>query len=230
MTEKETILLNMRIWNKVERPPAEVLDEIKGGHMHGKTSINPMWRLQALTEQFGPCGIGWKIVTDRKWTEPGPDGQVFAFVDLSLYIREEGKGWGEPIPGTGGSLLIAKQLIKGTANETTLYMNDDAFKMADTDAVSVACKRLGFGAAIHFKQWDGSKYKEQPVPIDESKLADWWSALEEAAEGELVDFAPWWIENGDTVKEDLGQAGASRIYNQYRILNKKKKEAAKAAE
>ncbi|MCW4048225.1 MAG: hypothetical protein NWE89_00680 [Candidatus Bathyarchaeota archaeon] len=226
MSEEDTAqaTLNMRIWEKVERPPADVLDEIEGGHMKGKTSINPMWRLQALTEQFGPCGIGWKIVTDRKWTEPGPEGQVFAFVDLSLYIREKGKDWGEPIPGTGGSLLIAKQFVRGTS-ETTLYMNDDAFKMAATDALSVACKELGFGAAIHFKQWDGSKYKEQPVPIDESKLADWWSALEEAAEGELVDFKEWWTENGDTVKEDLGQAGASRIYNQFRILNKKKKEA-----
>jgi len=225
MTEKDTAQLNMRIWNKVEKPPAEVLEEIAGGHMKGKTSINPMWRLQALTEQFGPCGVGWKIIIDRLWDVPGPEGQAFAFAQIRLYIREKEGEWGEPIPGVGGSLLVAKQYVKGT-KDTRLYMNDDAFKMACTDALSVSCKDLGFGAAVHYDQWDGKNYKERPVPADEGKLADWFSAVEEAAEGELEDYKDWWPKNEAAVKESLGQAGASRVYNQFRIfLNKKRKEA-----
>ena len=38
-----------------------MLKRISGGSLNGMTDINPVWRFQALTEAFGPCGFGWKI-------------------------------------------------------------------------------------------------------------------------------------------------------------------------
>jgi len=45
-----------------------------------------------------------------------------------------------------------------------LYTNDECYKMAVTDALSVAFKALGFGAEIYAGRWDGSKYLEKPKP------------------------------------------------------------------
>ena len=196
---------NMKLWEEVKQPPKEALRPILGGRLAGKTDINPQWRYQAITEQFGPCGIGWKVEPVRKWTEPGPEGQVFAFVDVNVYIRLDDGSWSDPIPGTGGSMLIAKE-------SGGLHANDEAFKMADTDAVSVAFKRLGFGADVYFGRWDGSRFSD---PVDEGVIADWLAACEEAADSTMEEFKTWWPDHKVDILKACGEAGAARVYAQY---------------
>lgn len=149
----------LKIYESVRAVPANAKREIGAGRLKGKTDINPMWRIKALTEQFGPCGIGWKYEIVNKWLESGANGEIAAFVDINLRYKWEGE-WSEPIPGTGGSAFVANE-VKG------LYTNDECFKMALTDAISVACKALGFGADVYWEA-DGSKYdrptETPPVP------------------------------------------------------------------
>lgn len=152
---------NKRIWNSVKRPPETALKQIKGGRLSGMTDINPQWRYEALTEQFGPCGFGWKYRPTGLRFEQGTDGQVVAFADVELFVKIDG-AWSDPIPGSGGSMLIAKE-------SSGLRTSDEAVKMATTDALSVACKMLGIGADIYAGRWDGSKYKEEPKPKAEVK-------------------------------------------------------------
>ena len=45
-----------------------------------------------------------------------------------------------------------------------LHINDEAYKMAVTDALSVALKMLGVGADVYMGLYDGSKYKDAPEP------------------------------------------------------------------
>ena len=48
-----------------------------------------------------------------------------------------------------------------------LHVSDECFKMATTDALSVALKMLGVAADIYAGAWDGSRYKDQsakPAP------------------------------------------------------------------
>ena len=45
------------------------------------------------------------------------------------------------------------------SEKSGLRFNDEAKKMATTDALSVAMKQLGVGAEIYLGNWDGSKYK-----------------------------------------------------------------------
>ena len=116
--------------------------------------------MKALTEQFGACGKGWKYSIDKLWTEPGVDGQVFAFSQVSLYWKI-GEVWSDAIPGIGGSMLIDME-------RNGLHLNDEAFKMATTDALSVAMKALGVAADIYLGLFDGSKYQK---PKDEIKAA-----------------------------------------------------------
>lgn len=139
---------NMRIYDAVRSVPENAKRPISGGRLAGKTDINPMWRIKTLTEQFGPCGIGWYYKPVRKWTEVLGD-EVAAFVDIELYVKD-GESWSMPIAGTGGSMLAEKQ--KGS-----VYVSDECFKMATTDAISVACKQLGIGADVYWDA-DGSKY------------------------------------------------------------------------
>ena len=145
---------NMSIYNLLRNVPQEAQKSIRGGRLNGFTDINPMWRIQALTEMFGPCGFGWKYTLDKLWTEPGANGEIAAFANISLYIKLNGE-WSEAIPGTGGSSLVSKE--KGG-----LYTSDECHKMAVTDAISVACKSLGMAASIYWSQ-GRTKYDLKPV-------------------------------------------------------------------
>ena len=130
------------------------------------TDISPMWRIQAMTEVYGPCGIGWKWEVVNKWLET-IDDEILAFVDVNLYIRI-GENWSDPIPGNGGAKLKAKE-------KNGVHISDEAFKMASTDALSTSMKMLGVGADIYMGLWDGSKYRqvEQPsTPITGDQEAE----------------------------------------------------------
>ena len=152
---------NLKIWNKLRQPPPEALKTIGGGRLKGKTDINPQWRYEALTEAFGMCGVGWKYEVRRTWTEPASDGQCFAFAAVNLYIKS-GDEWSEPIPGIGGSMLIEKE-------RNGLHSNDEAYKMAVTDALSVATKMVGVAADIYAGLWDGTKYAQRAISNQEAQ-------------------------------------------------------------
>lgn len=142
---------NMQIYDKVRAVPNEAQKKINGGRMKGKTDINPMWRIRALTENFGACGIGWYYEITNKWLEPGSNGEVAAFVEIALYIKHDGE-WSKPIVGIGGNSFVTKE-------QGGYYVSDECYKMALTDAISVACKALGFGADIYWDS-DPTKYTQ----------------------------------------------------------------------
>jgi hypothetical protein len=146
---------NLDIWTAVEKPPREALKTIKGGRLSGMTDINPQWRYKAMTEVFGPIGEGWVYEIVRLWNESGPDGVVMAFCQINLRVKR-GEHWSEPIPGIGGAAMVASE--KGG-----LRSSDEAYKMALTDALSVAMKMIGVGSAIYEGRWDGSKYNDRPA-------------------------------------------------------------------
>ena len=190
---------NMKIWNAVKRPPESALKPIQAGRLKGKTDISPQWRMQVMTEQFGPCGQGWHYRIDRLWTEPGADGQVFAFAQVSIEI-----GSTYPIPGIGGSMLVAKE-------SSGLHHNDEAFKMAVTDALSVAMKALGVAADIYLGLWDGSKYKTTVQP--ESSKSVQQSELEKLSSDRKKAIADLSVEIIDTFR-DTGEDEAFDLYEQ----------------
>lgn len=139
---------NLTIYNEVRNVPDSAKRRIEAGRLKGKTDINPMWRIKALTEKFGPCGFGWKYVITDKRLEQGANGEVAAFLDIDLFVKADGV-WSDAIPGTGGSAFVEKE-------KNGPYTSDECFKMALTDAISVACKALGFGADVY---WDADKSK-----------------------------------------------------------------------
>ena len=151
---------NLELYEKFRSVPDEAKKPITAGRLKGKTDINPMWRIKVLTENFGPCGIGWYYKPVKKWMERQGE-EVAAFVDIELFVKHEGE-WSQPIPGTGGSMFAANE-------KNGIYVSDECYKMATTDAISVACKQLGIGADVYW-QSDRSKYdsREQQTPEFES--------------------------------------------------------------
>lgn len=137
---------NLRFYELGREVPADALKPIRAGRLKGMSDVNPMWRMKRMTEIFGPCGFGWKYTIDRQWQEQYGD-EVKCFCNVSLFVRDpETREWSDAIPGNGGSSLVSKE-SKGP------YVNDEGYKMALTDALSIAMKPLGIGANI----WYGPK-------------------------------------------------------------------------
>ena len=151
---------NLRIYRAFEQTPATAKKPIEAGRLKGKTDINPMHRIKMLTEKFGPCGIGWYTEITSKTMQEGPNGELMCFIDLNLYYRENDSGeWSQPVYGSGGNSIVSKE-SKG------LYANDEGWKMAYTDALSIACKNLGMCADVYYEK-DYGKYTQPKQDSDD---------------------------------------------------------------
>lgn len=217
---------NLELYNAVRQVPKEAQKEIQAGRLRGKTDVNPMWRIKKLTEQFGPCGFGWYPETLGQWLEHGADGEVTANVRIHLYVKMN-EEWSKPIEGIGGAMFISKE--KGG-----LYTDDDAYKKAYTDAISVACKALGVAADVYWDK-DPTKYTEKQQynenkPKNEPKTDKKPQSVKPLTKSELIgiyglespDETIQWFERkaGKSLAEfDAEETAAARA-----ILDKKKQE------
>ncbi len=147
---------NMAFYDYARKVPECALKPIKGGRLNGMSDINPMWRIKTLTEMFGPCGIGWWYeIADKRLEHDPLTKQTAAFVDIKLYYKDPETGAeSHGIYGTGGASFVAQE-------KNGAYMSDECFKMALTDAISVAAKALGVAADVYFAK-DRTKYDTAP--------------------------------------------------------------------
>jgi hypothetical protein len=152
-------------WNKLKSPPKSAKKKITGGRLKGMTDIKPQWRMLVMTENFGPVGIGWKYTIEKLWTERTDDAHICAFALINLSIKHDGE-WSAPIPGIGGSMLLVQETSK-------THTSDEAYKMAVTDALSVAMKALGVGADVYMGYSDSKNptHGNTPPPATTSSTS-----------------------------------------------------------
>lgn len=143
---------NLALYLKLKDVPPEAQKEIKGGRLSGFTDINPMWRFKRLTEVFGAVGFGWYYKITEKWLETVGD-ETKCFIKVDLFVKMDGE-WSQAIEGLGGSSFATKE-------KSGIYVNDECYKMALTDAIGTAAKALGLGANIYYAK-DRSKYDVEP--------------------------------------------------------------------
>lgn len=143
---------NLDLYNKLKVVPAEAIKPIQNGRLKGKSDINPMWRIKTMTEHFGVCGIGWKYVITKQWTETFGT-ETKAYCNIDLFVKVDGQ-WSDAIQGTGGSSEV-------TMERNGSYVSDECYKMALTDALSVAMKALGVGADIYFEKGKSMDYSSK---------------------------------------------------------------------
>ncbi len=141
---------NLELYNRVREVPPEAQKPIQAGRLKGKTDIAPLWRIQTLTREFGPAGIGWYTETER-WTEEHGNERAI-YLHIKLYIKQNGE-WSKPIEGYGGAMVLSQE-------KNGLFFDDDAAKKAYTDAISQACRSLGIGADVYWAN-DATKYQQE---------------------------------------------------------------------
>ena len=151
-------MTNMQIYNALCRTPGNAKKTIEFGRLKGKTDINPMYRIKALTELFGPCGTGWYVDIIDSGKETSPKGEVLCFMTVALYVKTDNASeWSKPIYGMGGNKLVSIE-------KSEFYADDDGWKKAYTDAIGSACKMLGMCADVYYEKDYDSKYSTQPQP------------------------------------------------------------------
>lgn len=166
-TEETNVTKNTRFYSQFMKTPQEAQRSFNNGSFSG-TDINPMFRIQKLTEVFGPTGFGWWTQNVRyDFVEAKETNEVSVFCELDLYVKDPETGEvSQPIYGIGGNTYI-KQWKSGPK------ASDEAKKMAYTDALSIACKALGIGHDIWYSN-DRTKYtmyesEPAPTPKKETK-------------------------------------------------------------
>ena len=216
---------NLDLYNRIREVPKEALKTIIAGRLKGMSDINPMWRIKKLTEEFGVCGFGWRYEILRMWAEKGGGDVISSFVHINLYVKMNGE-WSEAIQGVGGSSFV-------TNEKNGLYTSDECYKMALTDAISVACKALGIGADVYWDK-DTTKYNKiqpQPTPtidnrkmlnrnqLNDEKLMGWIHARLDAAkkEGKKLSLVNLIDANYKVSQEDINIISSN--YEKY-IINK----------
>lgn len=118
------------------------------------------------------------------------------FMQINLYVKENADNpeskWSDPIPGIGGSFLIAQE-------KSGLHADDEAWKKAYTDAISVACKALGIGASVY---WNGDPDNKAvtalpPAPVEKPKaLAEALKEIDQEQLTEVVRYKYGQLEKG----------------------------------
>lgn len=200
---------NLELYEKVRSVPAEAKKPITGGKLNNLTDINPMWRIKTLTEQFGAAGFGWVANIKNTWLDTGADGEVIVNVTVGLKVKVGGE-WSEEIIGIGGSKIVQKE--KGV-----LVSNDEGYKMAYTDAISVACKALGFGADVYWDK-DSTKYTKPAPEIKHitDKQKKEFAALNIRVENTLRKYG---VDKLDDLTEEQAQAviDAKKAYEARKV-------------
>ena len=157
---------NMELYDRVKSVPQDAQRTIAAGRLKGMTDINPMWRIEVLTREFGACGKGWKV-EDVVFSETDYTEESVMKCELKLYYFDQAFGdWSAPVFGVGA----AKSRVK---EKNGIYIDDEAIKKAYTDALSVAGKALGIGAEIYrYGKSAGSKYEREKQVEEDDKPAE----------------------------------------------------------
>ena len=149
---------NLEYYNRLKECPDKAKRQIKGGRLAGMSDVNPMWRIMKMTEVFGMCGFGWKYEITNQWNE-SYGNEVKTYCNINLYVKI-GNEWSAPIQGTGGSSFVSNE-------KSGTYVSDENYKMALTDALSVAMKALGMAADVYWEK--GRDYETKYSPTDNAQ-------------------------------------------------------------
>lgn len=135
------------LWDRLGKTdPAHTKSFKRQGGFSG-TAIKPIWSYRRMTEEYGPCGVGWGIGAPSFQTVSAPEGEVLVFCTVGVWH-------GKPeniMYGVGGDKAVGK-------NKYGIVTDDEAFKKAFTDAVTNALKLIGVGADVHMGLFDDDKY------------------------------------------------------------------------
>ncbi len=156
--ENSSVENNMRIWSQVHRT-----DRTKTKKDHsGRTSISTQYRIQKMTEAFGPVGFGWGYRVIREWTTEGAPifvnnessgfNELIHHCEIELWCKIDGEK-SEPITHYGDTRQF--YYSRGWQDKPGYFVNDDeVHKKSLSDALGKAMSMLGVCADVYLGEHD----------------------------------------------------------------------------
>jgi hypothetical protein len=175
--------INRRFWDRLK----DVTDTTalkgftRGGGFSG-TDINPTWRMERMTEVFGPIGWGWGYQVVKRWTETFGAKQVVFTTVRCWYVPEgEQPYWPkneEGIPDRREPPINALWTGEQDGGTEVARTPDEVYKQAITDGFGKTCAQIGLASSIYRGKWDDSKYKEDQERFSQmEKVKEYLEAL-----------------------------------------------------
>lgn len=179
---------NKELWQRAFTTDPRAVKPITGKQYSGN-SPKPYWIVERLTDEFGPCGIGWGFtILNERMERLTPSDVLHVAVVRFWYVLNDKRGEFEQI----GQTKAVYEKSKGG-----FMVDEDAPKKSVTDALVKCASYLGFAGDIFSGMWDDSKYVQQAgaewdrrlsgaTGMDPSILADWINFIETSSTvGEL---------------------------------------------
>jgi len=162
------------LWDRVCKTDPAAVKPITGKQYQGN-SPKPYYIVRRLTEEFGPCGLGWgfNVVNERFERFSDTDTLHVALVEF-WYLRdgiEEGRF--QQMGQTKASYM---------SGQGKFILDEDAPKKSVTDALVKCASYLGFAGDIFSGRWDDSKYVAELKKEFSPPPADLVPALEASIE------------------------------------------------
>ena len=163
---------NKALWERVCITDPKAVKPITGKQYQGN-SPKPYWVVERLTEEFGPCGIGWGFTIINQCMERLAENEVLHVAHLRFwYVLSGVRGELEQI----GQTKAVYEKSKGG-----LMIDEDAPKKSVTDALVKCASYIGFAGDIFAGRWDDSKYvaiardhyDNKPTPAEEEQRLAW---------------------------------------------------------
>ncbi len=153
---------NTALWRRAFVTDPAAVKPITGKQYKGN-SPKPYWIVQRLTEEFGPCGIGWGFTILSERFERFGDAESLHIAAVRLWYMLDGKrGEFEQVGQTRASYMSAAGKF---------IVDEDAPKKSVTDALVKCASYLGFAGDIFSGMWDDSKYVRQAAQHYADKAA-----------------------------------------------------------
>lgn len=197
---------NLHLWNALGKTdPAHTKQFSRAGGFKG-TALKPQWAIKQLTDQFGPCGVGWGVLEQPSFQVVQADKETLVYCTVSAWHGEKAN----VLWGVGGDKVV-------TARQSGSFCDDEAFKKAFTDAVMNAFKFIGVGADIHMGLFDDSKYLSEVRQEFAAKVdrPEWVDALimEIETQTEQADLKRIWLRDQQKVEASPFNAEIVGILN-----------------
>lgn len=153
---------NKALWNRAFMTDPKHVKPITGKQYKGN-SPKPYWIVERLTDEFGPCGIGWgfTIVNERMERLSEDDVLHVALVRLWYILGDK----------TGSLEQLGQTKATYMTSAGKLMVDEDAPKKSVTDALVKCASYLGFAGDIFSGRWDDSKYVEEAAREWKAKTA-----------------------------------------------------------
>ena len=139
----------MELWDRVFKTDPKHVKPITGKDYSGN-SPKPYYIVERLTQEFGPCGIGWGYTIESERFERFSDTDVLHIARVRMWFMLGGKrGEVEQMGQTKATYVTGQGKFK---------VDEDAPKKSVTDALVKCASYLGFAGDIFSGRWDDSKY------------------------------------------------------------------------